>query len=172
MLRRVREVIRRPVSNPITDLTGMNISDFLHNYVPEEYRNPDIYQISYRANYEAVLDKILDDKNKETLLIVVEETSEPKIRGFLADSDILRWRRNCIKDKIVVDDPNSFTALDMANKDYFSVKDTETVKDAINMMRVKMVKHILIENNNKQFVGIICKRHIHKRISEILVNKK
>jgi len=172
MLRRVKKVIQRPVSNPITDLIDMNISEFLNKYVPEEYRNPDIYQINYLANYETVYEKILDEKNKEKILLVVEDESEAKIRGVLADSDILNWGYNCIKDKVVIDDPNSFTALDIANKYYFSIKDTETVQDAINMMRDKMVKHIVVESNDKQFVGIICKRHIHKRISEILVHKK
>lgn len=172
MLRRVKKGIQMPVSNPITELINMNISEFLNKYVPKEYSDPDIYQINYLANYKTVYEKILDEKNKEKILLVVEDESEAKIRGVLADSDILNWGYKCINDKIAIDDTKSFTAFDIANKHYFSVKDTETVQDAINMMRDKMVKHIVVESNDKQFIGIICKRHIHKRISEILVHKK
>lgn len=172
MLRRLREVIRRPISDPINDLTDMKISEFLNKYVQEEYKNPDIYQINCRSNFEVVLDQIVNERNKEKILLVVEYESESKIRGVLADSDIAKWRHKCVKDKIVIDDPKKFTALDIANTDYFSVKDTETVRDAINKMRDKRVNHIVIESNDKQFLGIICKRHINKRISEILVNKK
>lgn len=138
-------------------------------------RVKDIYVVDSKSKYPQIIINLRNSKNtQDAVAIINDENSEPVI-GTIADVDIIDWVTKLLVDKKIETLENS-TAEEIVSelnerREFFYVNEKGTLRDVINAMNKYRVNHVLVLNDELEYVGWVDKDKIINKVRRELLKK-
>ncbi len=133
----------------------------ISSIISQRTRNKNIYTAKEDESLQGVLQKIISPDNTERAVAVADKGE--KVVALITEKDILKY----LNSKINVNTEKT-NAIDVANPDFFSVREDENVQAAINKMNDNRVRHALILTADGKYFGWIKREDIVRDLREML----
>lgn len=137
------------------------------NYLEEHSKISSVYVVHESDSLDAVLSKLLIRENLEDVVAVCGKNSpDDSVKGIISDIDLLlKLQQNEENIRNGGKPIQEMNALELSNRDFFSVSVTDCLEKAVEKMSINNVNHVIALDNDLRYVGWVTKRKIHDAIA-------